>query len=117
MVAASGDLTSYAEANSVDFEVGAGDLVASLRLETGIGWVGEHTFLLEIWHDSSGTLEVDGKSEILVQTGPEEESLLTDPFVVRGTPDGDSATYTIELRAGPVPVTGALGKFRLYRLK
>jgi hypothetical protein len=116
IVSSSEDLPSYAEANAVDFEVGAGELVASLRLEMGIGWIGQRRFLLEIWHHNSGPLKVTGEGEVLVDTDLEEESLLTDPFVVRGTPDGDGATYTVELRAGAAAVTGTLSKLRLYRL-
>ena len=47
----------------------------------------------------------------------EAESLLTEPFVISGTADGDSSTYRIEIRGGPAAVTGTLCKIRLYRLK
>ena len=119
VISAAADLASYAEANAVDFEVGAGDLVASLRLDMGIGWVGQRRYFLEIRHtDGSGPLEVTGKGELLAEAGMEEaESLLTEPFVISGTPDGDSSTYRIEIRGGPAAVTGTLGKIRLYRLK
>ncbi len=113
------DLASYVETNAVDFEIGAGDLAASLGLEMGMDWVGQRRFFLEIWlAGGSGPLEVTDKGELLAEGGMEEAgSLLTDPFVVNGTPDADGSTYRIEIRAGPGAASGTLGEIRLYRLK
>ena len=119
VISAASDLPSYAEANAVDFLVGAGDLVASVQLEMGVGGADQRRLFLEIQHsDGSGQLVVTGKGVLLAEAGMEEaEALLTDPFLIYGTPDEEGSTYRIEIRAGAGPATGTLGGIRLYRLR
>ncbi len=118
VVEAPTDLANYAEENAVNFEVGASGSIATIRIDTGLGWLGKREYFLELRVAGKGEVEVAVGNRLIASAKlTDEDTLLTDSFIIASTPENDNPTQVIEIRAGSNGSSGSLREIRLLQLK